>query len=182
MVSEALDSIFKDAELSETMGDHLLALGLEVPAQFIFTNLGKAVTYLVTGLALLGAKYGIHDMSARNQHDALEFSGHFLNRAIALGLDPATVAAIATDVGTLKAGNLTGAFVRSSADITALVNQLISSYQAIITPGVASAGARSYSPGPAVVAAPGAAASGFTVPGYIGVAPAMAGGAQGSIF
>ena len=162
-------------EFNSAFGNHAIALGLEVPAQFIFTGFGRALAYLVAGLGLLAARAapGVN-LPGRSAQDATELTAHFLNRVVATGLDPVAMAAIAGDVAALKAGNYQGAIVKSASDIQNVIQQLIALYTQIVggTAGVARVAA--------VQAAP---QSGFSVPGFVGSGGSpMGGGAAGSIF
>lgn len=162
-------------EFNSAFGNHALALGLQVPAQFIFTGFGRLLAYLVAGVGLLAARAapGMH-LPGRSQQDATDLSAHFLNLVVASGLDPVAMAGVASDVAQVKAGNLQGALVKPASEIQNAIAQLIAQYTAIVggTAGFARA---------AVVVAP--APSGFSVPGFIGSGgQPMAGGAQGSIF
>ena len=190
MVSEALDAISAPfaqfagvpvQEWSESIGDEFLALGVEVPAQFIFSQLGKALVYLGAGVGLLAARRFIPGMSGRAGRDALELSGHFLNRTVAIGLDPATAALLRGDVQNLKAGLAVGgtpdqiraAFIKSQAEITAAWDALMAAWGSFFAPLGSQAVFR---PVGATGFVGGRPVTGVTV------LPSQAGGAEGVIF
>jgi len=188
MVSEYLDALsapvanmlgISATELSQTLGLHGVATVFEVPAQFVFPALGQSIAYAATGLGLLIARVTVPALKGgRMGMDALDLSGHFLNRTVTMFLNPATAAAIAGDVANLRNGLTTNnieliraALVRNPTEVQAVINQLIAALQQIVALPAGAAGVR--------VAAP--AIGGRAITG-VTVAPASGGGMEGVVF
>lgn len=190
MVSEALDAlsapiaaVFRAGtqEWSETIGNEMLALGVDVPAGLVFPVAGQAIAYTVGGIGLLAARAMIPALTGRPGHDALEFAGHFFNRAIALALHPVTAAQFAADMTNLRTGIQTGnadlirqALVRDLAAVQTAIQTLWTNLLAII--GAPAGGVAAVRIVPSVGAVGGRVITGVTA------VPAFAGQAQGVVY
>ena len=161
-----------------SIGDEMLALGLEVPAGFIFPTLGRTIVYAIAGFAFLAARATAYK-SGRPAKDTEEFAGHFFNRSIVLVTDPLTAGDFAAGVAALKTGSTTG-LIRTPTDIQNLVNQVIGNWQAVI--GLAGGSVSGFRPsGQPVLVQPSITAPISAGSPYPGVGGVNGGGAGGGV-
>lgn len=103
----------------------MLALGIQVPAGWIFSRLGRALVNLAAGIGFMGLKASTYG-TGRSGKDYLELSGHFFNRVIETMLTPTEASGVLSDAVNLKTGLATGngdlvraSFIKTQAEIAA---------------------------------------------------------------